>query len=431
VPSAVWAVGSGGFENASLSAKGLGRGSAFTADADDPSAIAYNTAGMTQLRGFQVSAGITGINLITDYNARAGNEDTRSASKLVFAPNTYITMEIPKLPLTVGFGMNAPFGLKDHYSSTHPFRYIGYKNEFVAAGYHIAGAVKLHPKLSVGGSATYYDAYLEQRAKINSTNITSSVISAFPALPDADVRLRADGHAWGWNLGAMWKLHDQHQIGFNYRSQIRLPLAGRIAVENLQGPVMLGIFGSSDFESGITTDIVLPPQYTLAYKYQVTPEWDVEVDFGWTRWSVFDQQSFDFEKPNAVLLGLTPINRGYNNTFSLSVGSDWDINQYVTLRAGYFFFQAPAPDGHSGPVIPDSHRNSLAVGLGLHYKSLTVDAVYQIELFASRDVESTDIGDNVGIIAEGEYTSFIQLFSFNVTYRFGPGGEEESEAPAS
>ena len=63
-PQTVFAVGSGGFENASLSAKGLGRGSAFTADADDPSAVAYNAAGLSQLRGFQVSTGRTGINLV-------------------------------------------------------------------------------------------------------------------------------------------------------------------------------------------------------------------------------------------------------------------------------------------------------------------------------------------------------------------------------
>jgi len=63
-PQTVFSGGLGGFENASLSATALGRGSAFEADADDLSATAYNAAGLSQLRGFQVSTGLTGINLV-------------------------------------------------------------------------------------------------------------------------------------------------------------------------------------------------------------------------------------------------------------------------------------------------------------------------------------------------------------------------------
>lgn len=426
--SNAWAVGSGGFEVATQSAKSLGRGTAFVADADDPSAVGYNPAGMSQLDGVQVSGGFSGVNLITRYYAAPGGVNTRSASKLSLIPNMYATLKIPFVPAHFGFGSYVPFGLGNHYSSTHPFRYVGYKNEFQVIAYSLSGSIKLMPSLSVGASAVYYDSHLSQRAKYNSTRITQGVIPGFPAQPDGLLRLDMDGHAWGWNIGGLWKFHKKHQIGFFYRSNIRMRLTGRLASENLQGPVMRGIFGGSDVVSRADSDIVLPQQLTLGYKFQITPKWDVETDFAWTGWRSFDHQVFNNDPSNAVLAGLSPIPRGYHDTFSFSVGSDWAINKYVTLRGGYFFFQAPGRSGNAGPVIPDAHRNGFAVGLGLNpIKNLTIDLTYLAELFTDRNVDYTNVGKNVGIVAEGKYQSFINVFAVNVTYRFGLGAEEEEE----
>jgi long-chain fatty acid transport protein len=199
-------------------------------------------------------------------------------------------------------------------------------------------------------------------------------------------------------------------------------------VEDIPGPVVSAIFGGNrHFTSSMTTDMTLPSQITMAYKYQITPRWDVETDFGITGWSVFDRREFNFGTPNPVLTALSPINEGFHDVFSFSLGSDWDLNEYVTLRGGYFFFQGPARDGHFGPVIPDASKNSFSVGMGLNYKKITLDLMYHIEIYANRDIDETDAGNNVGVIAEGDYRSYLNLFSFNVTYRFGAGSD--SEAP--
>jgi len=48
----------GGIEVPMQGARASGQADAFTAQADDPSAIFYNPAGLTQLRGTQISAGL-------------------------------------------------------------------------------------------------------------------------------------------------------------------------------------------------------------------------------------------------------------------------------------------------------------------------------------------------------------------------------------
>jgi long-chain fatty acid transport protein len=414
----LYAVGSAGFENASLGAKALGRGNAFTADADDPSAVSHNPAGMSYLKDVEVTGGFAGLNLITDYKAASGGVDTRSASKLKLVPNSYLTLKVPFLPVHAGVGVNAPFGLANQYPSTHPFRYVGYKNELTVLGCTFAGSLQLHPKFSVGAGATYYDATLKQRFKLNSTRITHSVLPFWPDLDDASSYLHTSGDGWGWSLGAIFKPYPRHTLGFHYRSKARLNLSGYLDTEDLYGPILQAVFGGQTSGTPIHTHLMLPPQATWAYKYQATKTWDVEVDFGWTGWHTFREQNFTIGNPNAVLNGLTPIPQGYRDTFSFHLGSDWDITRYLTLRGGYFFYDSPARRGNLGPVIPDSDRQGFSTGMSLHYKNISLDLVYIAELFVERKVADTNVGVLSGIEADGKYTSFLNLFGVNITYRF-------------
>jgi len=417
----VYAVGSAGFENASLSAKALGRANAYTARSDDPSAIAHNPAGMSQLKGLQFSGGLTGLQLRTTYDAfpgSGGGVSTRNANKLDIVPNFYATLELPVLPAHVGFGLNSPFGLRTEWSSTHPFRYVGHKNELLMLAYTVSGSIQVHPQLSVGAGATYYDADLKQRAKINSTLVTQNVFAFLPAQPDARLRLDTEGNGWGWNLGVLWKPHDKHQVGFHYRSQARLAFKGNVQVENIAGPIMTAIFGGPNFVTGVNTDIRLPPQMTFAYQYKIFQNWDVELDLAYTRWSTFDDLEFAIGSPNPVLNALTPIPHGYKDTVSVHLGSDWELNKYITLRAGYFFYQTPSRETNMGPVIPDGNRQGIAAGLGLNYRNITVDLAYIAEWFTTRKAKNSNVGRISNIVVDGDYSSFVNLLSFNVTYRF-------------
>src|SRR5579862_5231572 len=54
----VTVVRAGGFELPNQGAAGAGQAEAFAAQADDPSAIYYNPAGIAQLKGTEISAGV-------------------------------------------------------------------------------------------------------------------------------------------------------------------------------------------------------------------------------------------------------------------------------------------------------------------------------------------------------------------------------------
>lgn len=93
-PSTAWSVGASGFSTQFVGAKAMGQGNVFVAEADDPSAIYYNPAGMTQLEGTQISAGITALEPITDRTGDGVPDDQmkRQWSEL---PNFFFTSSIP------------------------------------------------------------------------------------------------------------------------------------------------------------------------------------------------------------------------------------------------------------------------------------------------------------------------------------------------
>src|SRR6267378_1376652 len=97
------------------------RGNAFAATADNPSAIYYNPAGITQLEGQNASYSIYGIYLNSHYTSTSGNEvDTKDEIQAV--PHLYYTYSLKSLPLSFGLGIYTPYGLGLEWPDNSGFR---------------------------------------------------------------------------------------------------------------------------------------------------------------------------------------------------------------------------------------------------------------------------------------------------------------------
>ncbi len=96
----------------------IGRGGAFAAQADDPSAVYYNPAGIVQLEGTQVSAGLNFVVPTATFksstdsstlNTYVGKETDVDDSVFVI-PNFYVTHKATD-QWSLGFGTFSNFGL--------------------------------------------------------------------------------------------------------------------------------------------------------------------------------------------------------------------------------------------------------------------------------------------------------------------------------
>src|SRR5207237_216775 len=113
-------------------AAAAGQSDAFTAQADDPSAIYYNPAGMTQLRRVQAYLGTSLIGGSTSFRNAAGQTARGDFNGSVAYPppsNIYITANLKDLgvsapvlsDIAVGIGLNFPFGLIYRWPNNGPF----------------------------------------------------------------------------------------------------------------------------------------------------------------------------------------------------------------------------------------------------------------------------------------------------------------------
>lgn len=101
---------SNGFQINEQGAKALGMGGAFVAQADDPSAVYFNPAGITQLEKFQFSIGISPITPSATFKSDQTGKDTDAKKQTFYIPNFYATLKMTD-SLSFGLGAFSNFGL--------------------------------------------------------------------------------------------------------------------------------------------------------------------------------------------------------------------------------------------------------------------------------------------------------------------------------
>src|SRR2546425_8134693 len=103
----------GGVSFTEQGAAASGKANAFTGEANDPSAIFYNPAGITQLPGTQVLVGTSIVKLDSTFRSSTSGESTELQDQFPIVPHFYITHRFKQWDerLSVGLGVYSPFGI--------------------------------------------------------------------------------------------------------------------------------------------------------------------------------------------------------------------------------------------------------------------------------------------------------------------------------
>src|SRR2546427_8106997 len=117
-------VSADGFRLPDEDAFATARGEAFAATADNASAIYYNPAGISHLKGWNFRGGIYGIYLPMSYQSPSGRTFDNKKT-LQAAPQLFGTYGLKGLPLSFGLGLYGHFGLGVHWPQETGFRTVG------------------------------------------------------------------------------------------------------------------------------------------------------------------------------------------------------------------------------------------------------------------------------------------------------------------
>jgi long-chain fatty acid transport protein len=347
----------GGFYLQEQSPKETGRAlSGGAAAGDDPSTIYFNPAAMTQLSGIQTSIGgnalmasanqtnrgttrtIPGVPTAVAVNGGSGGN---AFDKVIPIPSFYATAQVSDR-LWLGLGVNAPFGLKLQYDDGYFGRYDSLYTNLKTYNIQPSAAYKLTDNLSIGGGVDV------QYIKVTLTNALPNVS---PLLPDGNVRVKGKDWSVGWNAGIFYTTGDTN-FGLHYRSRMKHDLEGSYVVSGLLGPLAAG-----NATLDATAPLELPDIVTASMTHKLTPNLRAMLTARWYNWSVFKNITIE---PVGAATSVKELH--YRDTFSVSAGGEYDLNDTLTLRAGTMFDRTPTNPQYLTTRVPDGDRVWLTAG---------------------------------------------------------------------
>lgn len=351
--SFVWSAGYGiNEQSASYLATGFaGRAS----NAIDASISSSNPAAISFVEGRQVSVG---ADVILKGGAFDGSHtlgstivsgSTEGFQKASFVPFGYFVTPIDE-KWSAGLGGYAPYGIELDYQDDWAGVWFGDQTSVQVMALQGTVSCKIHDDLSVG--VGLIGAHVKGK-------LTSRPIGA-------EGTIKGDDNTLTWNIGALWNVNEQTALGIAYHSTYHLHLKGDYTVAGSPG-------GIRDGTRDATLDIVMPEKLMLSVTYRLDGQWTMMADATWTRWSCFEE--FDVKDSAGGSLNYVPMN--WKNTWALSFGTSYHLNDQWLLRAGYMYDQSPVTNETRTVRSPDANRNWFT--FGTHWEvaeNINVDLAY-------------------------------------------------------
>ena len=362
-----------GFRLASQDAFATARGEAFVATADNPSAIYYNPAGITQLEGNNFRAGVYGIYLDPSFSPPNGGNTYHSSDNLAAAPQFFYSHTFTNSPLSLGLGVYAPYGGSIDWPDDTGFRTVATKGKLTYLTLNPAVALKLLPSLSVGAGLMVNYAKMETEQGLASYYPPPSTRANF-------FHFIGDGWSVGYNLGLFWRPVENISFGATFRSSAKNTFKGHTDFEWLSAHI-------ADTTLPAQMDLTFPLDAVFGVSYRPTPKWNLEFDADYTDWSSFGTTTI--YQGGTAPLGVkqnVPVNLGWQASWMFEFGATRYFDNGWHVSAGYVFNENSVPNTYYSPLAADLDRHFFSVGAGHKGKRFDCDITYQFGYGPAHDV---------------------------------------------
>ena len=433
------------------SAKGMGRAYAGSATAGgDVSVVANNPAAMSELDGTYFQADVTAINFSAKFSGSAhdvlgrpiGGGNGGDAGTTLPVPALFFATKVSD-KVHLGFGFSVPFGFQTEYDKNWMGRYHGVKSKFQSLDATFSASYDVSDTFALGVSAIAQRTSAELTSAINFNTVglnlvqqaalagaitptdaqalSAQVNAIVPPGTDGYARIKGDDWAYGYQVGAFWKITPNDNMGLSYRSKIKHTLTGSA---NFQVPASVTAVLSSPQVAPLlggavpfthtegTAPFTTPAVATLSYWHQAK-RYGYGVDLSWTNWKVFKELRVSYANP-AQPDSVETFN--WRNSYFVSVGGEYYPTDKLTVRYGIALDTTPTYSAVRDARVPDSTRHWLTFGLG--YKP--TDKLELNAGFAHIFVNSAHVDNHssTGDTLVGNFADKGNLLSLSAAYHF-------------
>jgi long-chain fatty acid transport protein len=409
----------GGLEFPDNNTEALSRGAAFTAKADDASALEYNVAGLARQRGTRLLLSANFVSNTYQFQRSGVYPDNPSDPNTPYGGQPYAPVSqqggifpAPFLGISTDFNYFdrwtfavGVFGPSSYGSRSYPTEVNGIPS---ASRYDLVHA-NLLLVLPTLAAAVRVTKWLELGIALHLVLGTFDLESiGFVDLGrgtcpqpeyancDASTTLNLTGFTATAALGAMLHPGRGWSIGVNLRGPVVLDATGTV---NGTPPKAQSVPINQDvayFHTELPWVLRLGLRYAWLSHKDGFEDGDVELDGTYESWSTTDSEGPKIRIPNlAIFQDINPtVTHHYRDTFSVRLGGSYNIRLpagVLAIRAGFFFDSAATHYADTRLDFDTMAKYAPTVGLGYRIRGIAINVGYAYIWEPDRDVTNGDI----------------------------------------
>lgn len=399
---------------------------AFVARAGDAGALDYNPAAIARLPGSHYQLGFDYTAPVDEYDSATGSFEQ---DKLITeSPALYASWHLPEeyYPLAFGIGVDhRAWYLADWAPALFPGRFVTRVQRLQLWSVHPVVAYQLGERWSVGAGLRYYTGKVEE----GRNQVLRFSVAAPPGPPqDFDVEVartaEADVDGQSVDLGLHYGT-ERWGWGLTLDSGGKLKGNGDVRYEPRDVPSNAGLQTqlTSALASGSTRQsFELPAELRTGLWFSAGDSARFELDLAWAGWSAVDTTTTGYSRDAFVPLTGSPPqagpaterrDRGWKDTLSARLGSEWDIGERWMVSAGLGLEPSPVPGRTVEPGF--ARGDALVFGTGISYRirDISFDLGYSFFQYDKRSAGGQELQHPQ---VTSSYKSRDQVFGFSVSW---------------
>jgi len=421
-----------GFALREESAEGLGDAYAGqTAKAYNASTAFYNPAGMTLLDRDEVAGTATWIAPQSIFhgsnsNPLGGNVSGTTGDNAIKAAAIGSVFGVITLnpDWKLGLSVSAPYGMRSEYKEDWVGRYQALASDVTDVEFSPTLAYKVDDHLSIAGGPRidYFDAKLSQAINFKGIGTALGVqtgnfglVGLANTWGDGEGKVTGDDTGYGYTLSGLYQFNDATRLGVNYRSRVFHELSGSVSY---QTPATIGAaapIAAAFTNQNVKAKITTPDTLAMGFYHDINAQWAVLSDVTWTHWSVFKTLNVVGDNTASVM----SVNEQWKDSWFLSLGTNYKVDDKWTLHGGVAFDQTPVQDQYRTARIPDSDRYWLSSGVSYAFMPGADVHLGYTHIFAgTASINEAAPTNSVGGTLTGTYKNSVDIVSASFAVRF-------------
>jgi long-chain fatty acid transport protein len=328
----------GGYRVSIQGQKQLAMGHTGVAVVNSAEVAFFNPAGMSFLdKKFNLSVGGNALMAKTRFQSSQFNQ-TAATDNLGTPFSLYATYKINDW-VSAGLAIYTPYGSSVAWDQDWAGAHLVNNIDLAAIFIQPTISFKVGDVFSIGGGPIFVQGSVNFNRNLTPNPLLSDNGSG------TDVTLDATGiSATGYNVGMMFKLSNQINLGMNYRSEIIMEARGGSATFADVPAIAAGSFTNTTFSA----DLPLPAEMTAGISYKPSDKWLFAFDYNYAKWSVYKSLDVDFD--NTLPTSVNP--RNYKDASTFRLGAQYKATEKITVRGGWYLDESPVQNGYFAPETP-------------------------------------------------------------------------------